>query len=212
MEVGTITGVVGPNGSGKTTLFNCISGVLRPDAGDILVGGVSIVGWPANRIARAGVGRTFQATRVFPRLTVQQNLEAAAFLAGKNTAESGKRFLDLFDLGRYRHVMAGELSFGQQKLVEFAAVMTTEPKLILLDEPASGISAASLAPLGDYIRQLRGRDRAILVVEHNMRFVFDLCEAAIVMNAGATIAAGPVDVIKRDERVLDAYLGVPDAP
>jgi branched-chain amino acid transport system ATP-binding protein/branched-chain amino acid transport system permease protein len=207
---GSITALIGPNGCGKTTLFNCITGLLRPDSGEILFNGRSILRQAPHAIARAGIGRTFQSTRIFRKLTVAQNLEAASTLSGRHSVAGGREFLQLFDIDRFHSTPAGDLSYGQQKLVELAAVMTTDPTAILLDEPASGVSKAFLGKLSDYIQQLRRPDRAILVVEHNMEFVFGLCERVIVMDGGKKIAEGSGAEIQQNVQVLQAYLGVPD--
>jgi ABC-type branched-subunit amino acid transport system ATPase component len=211
VSTGSVTGLIGPNGSGKTTLFDCISGILKPDRGDIRLNGESILSHPPHAIARAGVGRTFQTTRVFSNLTVGQNISAAAQINRRSTADSGRRFLELFHLERFLSTPAGKLSYGQQKLVELASVMACTPSLILLDEPASGVSRQFLSRLAEYIRQLRSASRTILIVEHNMEFVFEICERIVVMDGGTTIADGPADEIRRDSKVLEAYLGVPNA-
>jgi neutral amino acid transport system ATP-binding protein len=206
-ERGSVTGVVGPNGSGKTTLFNCITGLLRADAGHILFRGRQISGSPPDHIARSGLGRTFQTTRVFEQLTVMENLSAATYLSGRGTERSGIAILERFGLTGFLRTQAGELSYGQQKLVELAAVMATSPELVLLDEPAAGVSPALLEHLAACVRELSQDGVAFVVVEHNMPFVFALCDVIFVLDAGKTIATGSPSEVRANDRVLAAYLG-----
>jgi ABC-type branched-subunit amino acid transport system ATPase component len=214
---GSITGLIGPNGSGKTTLLNVISGYTGPDAGAVRFGGEQITGLPPGRIFDSGLARTFQSNRIFPRLTVRQNMEVPwrdrtvrsalrHWSAGPRPApiEELLAFMNLGDLGDR---IAGELSYGQRKLVELACILGSEPRIVLLDEPASGINPSLLAELQTRIRQLNQAGLTLLIVEHDMDFVMSLCDTVYVMDQGRVMAGGPPEQIANDEAVLEAYLG-----
>jgi ABC-type branched-subunit amino acid transport system ATPase component len=207
LERGRIYGLIGPNGSGKTTLFNCITGLERPDAGTIVFDGERIDGWKPHRVARRGVGRTFQVIRVFPELTALENLMVVTRgprAAAETRAVELLRFVKLERLaGEY----AGNLSYGQQKLVEFVRVLMTDPSLILLDEPAAGVNRTLLNDLLEAVGRLRDRGKTVLLVEHDMKVVMGLCETVFVLDHGEKIAEGPPGAIQADERVIEAYFG-----
>ncbi|HXG16221.1 MAG TPA: ABC transporter ATP-binding protein [Calidithermus sp.] len=207
LEPGRIYGLIGPNGSGKTTLFNCITGIERRDAGRILLHGERIDGLRPWQIARKGVGRTFQVTRVFPELTALENL---LVVTGGDRAEAERRARELLRFVRLdglRDEYAGNLSYGQQKLVEFVRVLMRDPSLILLDEPAAGVNRTLLNELLDAVRQLRQQGKTVLLVEHDMKVVMGLCEVVFVLDHGEKIAEGPPGVVQADERVIEAYFG-----
>jgi ABC-type branched-subunit amino acid transport system ATPase component len=207
LEAGRIYGLIGPNGSGKTTLFNCITGVERRDAGQIRFQGERIDGLAAHRIAVKGVGRTFQVTRVFPELTALENLLVVT-RGDRQAAE--RRAVDLLafvKLDGLRGEFAGNLSYGQQKLVEFVRVLMRDPALILLDEPAAGVNRTLLNDLLDAVRRLRDQGKTVLLVEHDMKVVMGLCQHVFVLDHGEKIAEGPPGVIQGDERVIEAYFG-----
>jgi len=207
LEPGRIYGLIGPNGSGKTTLFNCITGAEVCDAGTVYLRGRRIHGFAPHRIARLGVGRTFQVIRIFPELTAIENLTAVSW--GDRTAALA-RARDILALVRLESLageFAGNLSYGQQKLVEFARVLMMDPFLILLDEPAAGVNRTLLNDLLAMIRRLHDEGRTILIVEHDMKVVMGLCEHIFVLDYGQKIAEGPPEAIQRDERVLEAYFG-----
>ncbi|HXG05620.1 MAG TPA: ABC transporter ATP-binding protein [Candidatus Binatia bacterium] len=207
LEAGRIYGLIGPNGSGKTTLFNCVTGVERRDAGRILLHGQRIDGLRPWQIAQKGVGRTFQVTRVFPELTALENL---LVVTRGDRAEAERRALELLRFVRLealRDEYAGNLSYGQQKLVEFVRVLMRDPSLILLDEPAAGVNRTLLNELLDAVRRLREQGKTILLVEHDMKVVMGLCEVVFVLDHGEKIAEGPPGVIQADERVIEAYFG-----
>jgi ABC-type branched-subunit amino acid transport system ATPase component len=213
VEQGSIVGLIGPNGSGKTTLFNVVTGFERADAGSVLLDGREITNAAPGRIGALGVGRTFQLTRVFGRLTVLENLmvgRAGVPRSRHRELYSDARCLDLLDfvgLADSARIPAGELSYGQRKLVELAMVLAQEPRVILLDEPAGGINPLLIGQMGERIRELNQRGVTFLVVEHNMEFVMGLCEVVWVMERGAVIAHGEPEQVRSDPRVLDAYLG-----
>ena len=207
LERGRIYGLIGPNGSGKTTLFNCITGVERPEGGRIVFNGERIDGMPPYRIAQRGVGRTFQVIRVFPELTALENL---LVVTRGSAAAAEARALDLLrfvKLEGLRGEYAGNLSYGQQKLVEFVRMLMRDPSLVLLDEPAAGVNRTLLNDLLDAVKELRDRGKTILLVEHDMKVVMGLCETVFVLDHGEKIAEGPPGLIQSDERVIEAYFG-----
>jgi ABC-type branched-subunit amino acid transport system ATPase component len=217
VEEGAITGLIGPNGSGKTTLFNVITGYERADAGAVRFRGVPITNASPERVFGLGIGRTFQLTRIFPRLTVIENMHVAVQREGPagllrrwSSSDEHRRALDLLDfvgIGKTRNMPAGDLSYGQKKLLEFAFILIAEPRVILLDEPAGGINPTTITYLEDRIRDLNRRGVTFLVVEHNMEFVMRLCDTVTVMHQGAAIAAGTPAAVRQDPAVLEAYLG-----
>jgi len=204
---GKIYGLIGPNGSGKTTLFNCITGLERRDQGEVRFKGARIDGLKPYQVARRGIGRTFQIIRIFPELTALENLLVVTqgpFEAARRRAEELLRFVTL---DRLRNEYAGNLSYGQQKLLEFVRVLMTDPELILLDEPAAGVNPTLLNELLTAIASLRDQGKTILIVEHDMKVVMGLCETVFVLDYGEKIAEGPPRVIQTDERVIEAYFG-----
>ena len=207
LQPGRIYGLIGPNGSGKTTVFNCITGVEVRDTGAIRLRGRRIDGLAPHRIARFGVGRTFQVIRIFAELTALENLLAVSWADRTTALARARELLAFVGLAPLAEELAGNLSYGQQKLVEFARVLMMEPFLILLDEPAAGINRTLLNELLAAIRRLRDEGRTILIVEHDMKVVMDLCEHVFVLDYGEKIAEGPPEAIQRDERVIEAYFG-----
>ncbi len=207
LEPGRIYGLIGPNGSGKTTVFNCITGVEVCDAGAVYLRGRRIHGFAPHRIARLGVGRTFQVIRIFPELTAIENLIAVSWDDRTAALARARDILALVRLESLAGEFAGNLSYGQQKLVEFARVLMMDPFLILLDEPAAGVNRTLLNDLLAIIRRLQDEGRTILIVEHDMKVVMGLCEHIFVLDYGQKIAEGPPEAIQRDERVLEAYFG-----
>ncbi len=204
---GKIYGLIGPNGSGKTTLFNCITGLERRDEGEVRFKGGRIDGLKPHQVARRGIGRTFQIIRVFPELTALENLLVVTqgpFEAARRRAEELLRFVTL---DRLQNEYAGNLSYGQQKLLEFVRVLMTDPELILLDEPAAGVNPTLLNELLAAITGLRDQGKTILIVEHDMKVVMGLSETIFVLDYGEKIAEGPPGVIQADARVIEAYFG-----
>ena len=214
---GTITALIGPNGSGKTTLFNLISGGMAADSGEIWFDGRRVDGMRPWRRGHLGLGRTYQVTRLFKEMTVQENVVAPlpdsrwrtmfSDAVGGHEAARARELLDIVGLGRFANQPAGALSYGQQKLVELAQVLMLEPKLILLDEPAGGVNPSLLGQLTEVIRELNRSGVTFLIVEHNIPLVLDLCDPVVVFSHGAPIAEGPPERIRTDPLVLDAYLG-----
>jgi ABC-type branched-subunit amino acid transport system ATPase component len=204
---GRIHGLIGPNGSGKTTLFNCITGLERRDHGAIRFRGRRVDGLPAHRIAAMGLGRTFQVIRVFPELTALENLLVVTRGDAAGAARRARELLAFVRLEGLAEELAGNLSYGQQKLLEFARVLMMDPTLILLDEPAAGVNRTLLNELLAAIRRLRDEGRTVLIVEHDMKVVMGLCEWVFVLDYGEKIAEGPPEAIQRDERVIEAYFG-----
>ncbi|MEV6424289.1 branched-chain amino acid ABC transporter ATP-binding protein/permease [Streptomyces sp. NPDC051662] len=217
VERGTITGLIGPNGSGKTTVFNLLDGSLGADGGQVRLGTRRIDALPRWQRAHAGLARTFQSARVFPRLTVLENLAVPsrslstagprAGAAGGTDTALAREWLDFVGMGAYAEHEAGGLSYGQQKLVELAQALMLRPELLLLDEPAAGINPALVDRLSGIVRALNEAGTTVVIVEHNMPFVLSLCDHIHVLAQGAVIASGPPGQIERDPAVLDAYLG-----
>lgn len=219
---GEIVGVIGPNGAGKTTLFNIISGLLAADRGEVLLRGRSITGLLPSRIARMGVGRTFQITQPFSGLSVLMNVVVALghdvysgawavigrSLSGPILARA-RALLDRVGLGSYSEVPARILPLGLQRRLEIARALALDPQVILLDEPLGGLTAAEVEEIVALIRALRDEGLTLLMVEHNMRAAMELCDRLIVMHYGEKIAEGPPEVIRGDPRVREAYLGGP---
>jgi neutral amino acid transport system ATP-binding protein len=213
---GSVTALVGPNGSGKTTAFNLITGYLRPDTGTIRFAGSRVRRPDPVRLARRGLTRTFQQARIFAELTLIQNMVAALQqpwnAALRRAVRPGERrraleLLEEFGIARLADERAGDLSYGQKKLLEFAAVLMGEPRLVLLDEPTAGVNPLLVARIEQRVRDLNARGLTFLVVEHNMNLVMRLCDPVVVLDHGTKLAEGRPDDVRNDPRVLDAYLG-----
>ena len=204
LEPRRIYGLIGPNGSGKTTLFNCITGIERLDAGRVSFRGERIDGLKPWQIARRGIGRTFQVIRVFPELTALENLLVVTRGPRAEAERRGRELLEFVRLGPLAGEYAGNLSYGQQKLVEFVRMLMTDPTLILLDEPAAGVNRTLL---NDLLARLRDAGKTVLLVEHDMKVVMGLCETVFVLDHGEKIAEGSPGAIQADARVIEAYFG-----
>jgi branched-chain amino acid transport system ATP-binding protein len=207
LEGGHIYGLIGPNGSGKTTLFNCITGLERRDAGRVVFKHERIDHLRPSAIARRGIGRTFQIIRVFPELTALENLLVVTRGPRAEAERRGREMLQFVKLEGLAGEYAGNLSYGQQKLVEFVRVLMTDPALILLDEPAAGVNRTLLNDLLTAVSRLRDEGRTILLVEHDMKVVMGLCETVFVLDHGEKIAEGPPGSIQANPRVIEAYFG-----
>ncbi len=202
---GEIVGLIGPNGSGKTTLFNTIVGYLPLDGGRILYRGENVTGLPPYQIARKGIGRTFQVTRIFPKMTLLENVTLPTGNAAAN--ERAHELLEFVGLADLRDEYASDLSFGQQRLLSIIQVLMLDPGLILLDEPAAGVSPVMQKKLLELIHYLNEDGRTFLIIEHNMDVVMNNCERVVVLSMGEKISEGTPDEVRRDEAVLTAYFG-----
>ena len=208
IETGTITGLIGPNGSGKTTLFNVITGVLDPDAGRILLNGESIGGWPPHRITERGLARTFQISRVFAKMTVWENMMVVPRRDGQASAdELAGELLRRVNLYDWRERYGAELSYGQQKLLEFVRALMLKPTLILLDEPFAGVNPTMVQTLLDLIRAVEAEGKTIFVIDHAMTIMMSLCSRILVLDMGELIADGAPAEVQANEGVLEAYFG-----
>jgi ABC-type branched-subunit amino acid transport system ATPase component len=207
VQRGSITGLIGPNGSGKTTLFQVVSGVDRGATGEVWFDNQQILGLKPYEIYHRGLARTFQLSRVFPELTVLENLVVAAHRHDRGARERALGLLQRVKLEDYRNVPGTDLSYGQQKLVEFLRVLMSEPSLILLDEPAAGVNPTLRETLWDMVRHLNGLGTSFLIIEHNMEVIADLCSEVYVLSEGEVIARGDFATIRSNQQVMEAYFG-----
>ncbi|SOE47490.1 Branched-chain amino acid transport ATP-binding protein LivG (TC 3.A.1.4.1) [plant metagenome] len=225
---GAIFGLIGPNGAGKTTVFNLITGLLAPSGGTIQFDGQSLLQKKPHEITRLGIARTFQNIRLFKEMTLLENVVVGAYrhmhygfgglllgLPGyrKHEAQARTRALELLSwmkLDHKAHDLADNLSYGEQRRLELARALATEPRLLLLDEPVAGMNTGERAELMREITAIRDRGYTILMIEHDMRFVMGLCERIAVLNFGKIIACGRPDEIRNNEQVIEAYLGRED--
>ena len=226
LEPGKIHGLIGPNGAGKTTIFNNTTGIYAPDSGKIIFNGTDITGSAPHRVAQLGIGRTFQNIRLFSNLSVlsnvviASNLDATYNLADamfktkkykereKHLEEKAMDLLEVVGLADKANEQASSLPYGHQRKLEIARAMALDPKLLLLDEPAAGMNAEESAELVSFVRQIRDRfDITILMIEHHMDVVSNLCDHVTVLNFGKTICVGTPEEVKSDPEVIRAYLG-----
>jgi neutral amino acid transport system ATP-binding protein len=222
---GELVSLIGPNGSGKSTLFNCVTGFIKPEGGQVFYKGEKISGLRPDQIVLRGIARTFQDVRVFPSLTVLENLLVVAqqhqednivkrFLHApsiqrleKQSIERAEQLLEMVGLLHLRHTLAGHISYGQRKLLEFAGALIPDPDLVMLDEPAAAVNPAMIEKMKEYIRAQNRAGKAFLVVEHNMDVVMDLSQHIIVLDIGKKIAEGTPVEIQNNLSVQEAYFG-----
>jgi len=222
---GSISALIGPNGAGKTTVFNCITGLVKPNLGSIQLEGQELIGQASHQVTRLGVARTFQNIRIFKGMSLLENVlvgmhshldyQAKDWLLTsssyqkkeKQAKDTAYELLSLFELHHQHEKTAQSLSYGEQRQLEFARALATKPQLLLLDEPVAGMNAAEKTGLMKEIELIRRRGVTIFLIEHDMRFVMELCDHITVLNFGQVIAEGPPEVIKNHPGVIEAYLG-----
>lgn len=225
VEKGEIFGIIGPNGAGKTTFFNTCSGVYTPTSGQILLNGEDISKKQPEEIARIGMARTFQNIKLFKYMSVLDNVKIGNHIHSKtgvidaifhtktykedeiNALERAERVLEKVGISQYKDVKAGNLAYGIQRKVEIARALATDPQIILLDEPAAGMNPNETKELSDFIKKLNSEGYTIIVIEHDMKFIMNLCHRILVINFGKKICEGTPSEVKDNQDVHDAYFG-----
>lgn len=218
IKEGKITALIGPNGSGKTTLFNVISQIIDEDSGRLFLDKIEITNYLPNKVAKAGISRTFQEVRLFSNLTVKEHLEIAMnqenesilkslFKRKKNNDKKIKEILDLVGFNKSMKTKGADLSYGQRKLLDLAISLAMPHKILLLDEPVAGVNPKLRKEIKKIIKKLNKKGETILVIEHDMNFIMDLVDEIFVLDAGKIIAKGKPKQIQNNKKVLKAYLG-----
>ena len=226
---GAIKALIGPNGAGKTTLFNLISGFLRPDRGSVVFDGADVLGLPPHQIAARGLARTFQQIRLFPNMSVLENILVGRHLHSRGgflscmlhmpftrkeergAREAARGILEFLGISGLADAEAVRLSYGQQRIVELGRALACEPRVLLLDEPAAGLNIRETAEVGKLIGRIRGRNVTVLLVEHDMSLVMDISDEIVVLSYGQKIAEDMPHAIQKDPEVIRVYLGEGDA-
>jgi branched-chain amino acid transport system ATP-binding protein len=228
VPAGSIYGLIGPNGAGKTTVFNLVTGLLTPNSGSIDFQGQSLIGLKPHRITQRGIARTFQNIRIFREMDLLENVmvgmhdhldygaagiffnSSACRAAEKRARERAFELLSWVGLEKKADLLADNLSYGDQRKLEFARALATEPKLLLLDEPVAGMNPSEKTLLMEEISNIRDRGYGVFMIEHDMRFVMGLCDRIAVLNFGRIIAEGSPDAVRNNQEVIEAYLGRED--
>lgn len=225
VDTNRIVSVIGPNGAGKTTFFNCLSGIYRADGGSIMLAGRDITGRPPHQVARLGMSRTFQNIRLFPEMTVLENVMVAQFMhrslspwqlllhtahfrkEEKQNSDEAFEFLEFVGLDRYAQTISSNLAYGLQRRLEIARALATRPRLLLLDEPAAGMNPQETVEMVHLISRIREKGLAILLIEHHMKVVMTISDEILVLDHGVPIAHGTPEAVRNDPQVIKAYLG-----